>query len=197
MRSLSPALGWATLLYAMAAWSAQAPAPDVQTPSGNAPPSAQEPKFDPSQYPLSTLAKADAEGSCPKTGTKYMVKDRLFSAELVYQGTLRPTPSAHYELMRRWTKSVGDPDAVVKYSQEVSLAEGKKVHWMPVPEGLISDLQGYLQAGDRALVYTVFIGCAQGRSLFAVDEFENYSPADGEADDYITLGGPSRPGKAL
>ncbi|MEK7743472.1 MAG: hypothetical protein AAB576_00500 [Elusimicrobiota bacterium] len=192
MRSLD--ILWALPLCAMAAWGAQTPAPDAQTPPESP---AQAPQFDPSQYPLSTLAKADLDGSCRGSKVKYLVKDRLFSAELVYQGTLRPTPPGHYELMRRWTKSVGDPEALVKYKQEVSLAEGKKVHWMPVPEGLVGDLQGYLQAGDRALVYAILIGCVQGRALFAIDEFENYSPEDEEADDYITLKGTSRNGKSL
>ncbi|MBI5243974.1 MAG: hypothetical protein HY922_09910 [Elusimicrobia bacterium] len=149
-------------------------------------PAEEAPQFDPSQYPLMTLAKAAAAAPCGGGKTKYELKDRLFSAEIVFQGSVRQAPPSHFELIKRWTKSIGDPEAASRYKKQVSFSEGKKVVWMSLPEGLIDYLRDDLQVGDRALVYGVFVGCVNGKPLFSVDEYETYAPADEESEDYIT-----------
>ncbi|MFA6029856.1 MAG: hypothetical protein WC969_08390 [Elusimicrobiota bacterium] len=185
--------------------SAKSTAPEKPKPPAVAPPPSQDPNpegqkaedepFDRTQYPLMSIAKAVSMEPCPPNPkAKPLIKDRLFSAELVYQGSLRDTPPARYELMKRWTKQIGDPDAAPRYKKEISLSEGKRPLWLPVPEGLIEPMQADLVVGDRALIYAVFVGCVQGKPVFAIDEFETFTPEDEEADDYITRRPSSRPG---
>jgi len=117
---------------------------------------------------------------------KSEIKDLTFSAELRYQGGLRDTSAPRYELLKLWTRQVGDPEAVVRYKKEISFSAGKRVFWLPVPEGLIDYLRSDLEVGDRALLYLVFAGCSAQKPVFAIDEFESYTPEDQEAEDYIT-----------
>jgi len=144
------------------------------------------PPFDAAQYPLMTLARAEAKDPCKKGKLKYELKDKLFSAELVYQGGVRAAPPAHFELLKRWTKNIGDEKAIGRYKKQVSFSEGKKMVWLSLPEGLVDYLAEDFQVGDRALLYTVFVGCAGGKPLFSVDEYDTYAPEDDEAEDYIT-----------
>jgi len=152
-----------------------------------APAPAEEPLFDPAQYPLMTLAKAEASAPCAAGRVNYELRDKLFSAELVFQGSVRSAPPAHLALLKRWTKSIGDADAAARYKKQISFSDGRRIVWFSLPEGLIDSLRDDLEAGDRALIYGVFVGCAGGKPLFSIDEYETYAPADEEADDYITL----------
>jgi hypothetical protein len=174
---------------AACAWPVRAQAVGEKLPEEDAP-------FDVSQYPLMTLAKAEAKDPCKKGKLNYELKDKLFSTELVYQGGVRQAPAAHYELLRHWTKNIGDPGAVVRYKKQVSFSEGKKVVWLSLPEGLIDTLAEDFQVGDRALLYTVFVGCSGHKPLFSVDEYDTYEPEDQEAEDYITRIDLKRTGRA-
>ena len=159
----------------------------LAAPAGAQAPAEEPPPFDPAQYPLMTLAKAEASAPCAAGPVKYELRDKLFSAELLFQGSVRDAPPAHLALLKRWAKSIGDPDAVPRYKKQISFSDSRKVVWLSLPEGLIDTLNEDLQAGDRALIYGVFVGCAAGKPLFSIDEYETYAPADDEADDYITL----------
>lgn len=160
------------------------------------PASEDPPPFDAAQYPLMTLARAEAKDPCRQGKLKYELKDKMFSVELVYQGSVRAAPAAHFELVKRWTKQIGDPNAAGRYKKQVSFSEGKKMIWLSLPEGLIDYLAEDFQVGDRALLYTVFVGCVSGKPLFSIDEYDTYAPEDDEAEDYITKSLLKRPGRA-
>jgi len=162
-------------------------------PAASQAPAEEAPDFDPAQYPLMSLAKAESVAPCGEGRVKYELRDNLLSAELVFQGSVRDAPPAHLALLKRWTKSIGDPGAASRYGKQVSFLESRKTVWLSLPEALVDPLREDMQAGDRALIYGVFVGCAGGKPLFAIDEYETYAPDDEEADDYITLRRPTVP----
>lgn len=147
---------------------------------------AAEPGFDPGSYPRDSIARVAQADPCVRGKGSYEVKDRLFSMELSWQGAVRKAPQRRFELVRRWAAAVGDPGAADRYRSEVSLSDGKKLHWLAVPEGLLTHLKADLQPGDRALLYLSFVGCAAGAPHFAVDEFEPLDRGSGEEGDVIT-----------
>lgn len=142
--------------------------------------------FDPKNYPERSLAESRRADPCSKEPGK--VKDTLFSREVAWHGAVRKAAPARRELLRRWTKQIGDPDAAVKYAEEATVSEGRRLEWVSVPEGLLAYLQMDLMPGDRVLLYLVYVGCAEGAPLFAVDEYEVKEQSEAEgADELIRL----------
>jgi hypothetical protein len=160
-------------LWLSSARAAEAPAPREEP----AP-------FDPSQYPFTTLEKTAAKDPCGKKGGSE-IKDKLFSAELRFQGSLRKTPVGRFGLVKKWCRFLGDPGAAPRYGKEMLFSEGRRMVWLAVPEGLLDYLKSDLQSGDRAMIFGVYVGCSGGKPVFAIDEFDNYAPDDQEAEDYI------------
>ncbi|MBI5594880.1 MAG: hypothetical protein HY928_02200 [Elusimicrobia bacterium] len=128
--------------------------------------------FDAANYPKALIAEQLKKEPCAKRGGPYELKDLRFAAEVRWQGALRPGPAANIELMKRWTREIGDPEAAAKYAEEATVVEGPRPSWVSVPEGLLAYLQMDLMAGDRVLLYLVHVGCAAGAPVLAVDEYE-------------------------
>mgnify|MGYP001618463144 CR=1 FL=1 len=137
--------------------------------------------FDAKNYPLETLASRRKAAPCAGA----QLKDVMFSAELRWHGALSKTPKAGMELLRRWTKDIGDPEAFSKYAEEVTLSEGRRFERVAVPEGLLAFMQMDLLPGDRVLLYLVHVGCAEGGALFAVDEYEVQGQDEAESLDEL------------
>lgn len=141
--------------------------------------------FDPKDYPRRGLLELLASQPCAGRSGTSELRDTLFSSELVYQGAVRKSPPARHALMAEWAKGIGDPGAEAKYKEEVSIADGGRVRWLAVPEGLLSFLRMDVQPGDRLLLYVVFVGCAGKEPLFAIDEFEGLDQRPEEAEDIL------------
>lgn len=124
--------------------------------------------FEAKNYPLGTMAAQRKKDPCGGPG----LKDVLFSAELRWHGEVSKTSKPRMELIGRWTKDIGDPEAVSKYASEVTFSEGRRFERVAVPEGILAFMQMDLLAGDRILLYLVFVGCTEGGALFVVDEYE-------------------------
>lgn len=148
------------------------------------PKAAPEIPFDPQDYPEYSVVQVVEKLPCAKTEGPEL-RDALFRAEFVYQGAIRPASKPRYELMRRWTKSVGDPQAIVKYKSEVSFVDGKRTRWFSAPEGLVDFISMDFRPGDRVTLYLVYVGCTQGGPLFAVDEYEGVEQSEEEVGDTV------------
>ena len=119
------------------------------------------------------------------------VKDILFSSEVAWHGAVRKTAPANYELMRRWTKKIGDAPAVTKYKEQVALSEAGSLRWFTIPEGLLPYMQMELRPGDRVVLFLVYVGCSDRKPLLSIDEYEELDQTEEEAgDELIRLPGP-------
>ena len=140
--------------------------------------------FDAKDYPRSSIREALSKDSCdPRSKTE--VKDALFSAELAYQGAVRPLSKDRAALFKSWTKTVGDPGSWVHYKRELSFSEKGKMRWIAVPEGLLPRFQINLQLGERVLLYLIYVGCVDKRPVLAVEEIEGLDQTDEEAEDLL------------
>ncbi|MBI3299948.1 MAG: hypothetical protein HYZ75_17425 [Elusimicrobia bacterium] len=160
----------------LGAFLVAAPAPSTSTVKDDLVP------FDAKNYPLETLHARRRRDPCGKGGE---LKDVLFSAELRWHGEVAPTPAPDVELLRRWTKDIGDPEAVAKYAQLVSFSEGRRFERLAAPEGLLAFMEMDLLPGDRVILYLVHVGCAEGRAVFAVDEYDVTEQDELEKDDEL------------
>lgn len=136
-------------------------------------------EFDPADYPRYAVEAAFEVEPCAQDG----IKDVLFSSELRWQGAAREVSAARARLVGKWTRHVGDADAASRYTQERSLAQGGRIYWAVVPDGLVPYLEMDLRPGDKFVVYFVFVGCEGGRPALAIEEYaepENYEPIDEE-----------------
>jgi hypothetical protein len=170
------AVAFALLLGCGVVASAAEPKVSLSTVSAEIP-------FNPKDYPRFSTSEAVEKLPCPGSGLE--LKDALLSFPAGFQGAVRKTPPKHYEMMRRWTKAVGDPDAIVKYKEEVTVVEGRRTHWLPVPEGLLPFLEMDLRPGDRFLAFLVYVGCVDGAALFAIDEYRGIEVREEELGDQI------------
>lgn len=159
----------------------------AQDPAGAEGPAedAEEVPFDPENYPRATLAESLKSEPCRGRQRAFELKDALFSAELAWQGSVRPTPAGRLGMIRRWTAHIGDPEAASKYRGEAAFSEGGRREWIAVPEGLLAAMRLELMPGDRLLLYLVYAGCARGRPVYAVDEYEELPQTDEEAEDTL------------
>lgn len=151
--------------------------------------------FDAANYPKAAIAERLKKDPCAKRAGAYELKDARFSAEVRWHGALRPVPAADKELMRRWTLQIGDPEAAAKYPEETTVSEGPRLRWVSVPDGLLAYLQMDLMAGDRVLLYLVYVGCAAGAPVLAVDEYEVLDQSELEGGDELIFA-PSGPAPA-
>ncbi|MFA5137611.1 MAG: hypothetical protein WC728_00135 [Elusimicrobiota bacterium] len=143
--------------------------------------------FDVKDYPRSSIREALSKDPCrPRSKTE--VKDSLFSAELAYQGAVRPLSESRAALFKAWTRSVGDPGSWVYYKRELSFSEKGKMRWVAVPEGLLPQFQINLQLGERVLLYLIYVGCAGRQPVLAVEEIEGLDQTDEEAEDLMIRG---------
>jgi hypothetical protein len=136
--------------------------------------------FDEANYPKKTMALMRREEPCPKGGP--FLKDLLFSTQTRWHGAVRKTSPARMEMIKVWTKDIGDPESAPKYVEEATFSEGRNLEWVAVPEGLLAYLQMDLQAGDRVQLFLILTGCAEGAPVWAVDEYEvpKQEPLEGE-----------------
>ena len=139
--------------------------------------------FDAANYPRTSMAALRREEPCPAAGAE--LKDKLFSTSTRWHGAVRATSAARMRALKAWTKDIGDPDAASKYAEEATFAEGRRLEWVAVPEGLLAYLQMDLQAGDRVLLFLVMTGCAEGAPVWAVDEYEVPKQEPLEGDDEL------------
>ncbi|TPW18824.1 MAG: hypothetical protein FD126_3299, partial [Elusimicrobia bacterium] len=141
--------------------------------------------FDEANYPRKSLAAMLREEPCLKALKGPALKDLLFSTEARWHGAVRKTPSARMELVKTWTREIGDPEAAPKYAEEATFSEGRRLEWVTVPEGLLAYLQMDLMAGDRVLLFLAYTGCADGEPVWAVDEYEVPQQRPPEGDDEL------------
>lgn len=136
--------------------------------------------FDAANYPKKTMAGMRREEPCPKGGPA--LKDVLFSTVARWHGAVRKTSPPRMEMIKAWTKEIGDPESAPKYVEEATFSEGNRLEWVSVPEGLLAYLQMDLQAGDRVELFLILTGCAEGAPVWAVDEYEvpKQEPLEGE-----------------
>lgn len=160
-----------------------APRPEVAVSS--APAQEEVEPFDAANYPKRSISEHLKKDPCSKKAGPYELKDVRFSAEVRWHGALRPVPPADKELMKRWTRDIGDPEAAAKYPEETTVSEGARLRWLSVPEGLLAYLQMDLLAGDRVLLYLVHVGCAAGSPVMAVDEYEVLDQTELEGGDEL------------
>lgn len=139
--------------------------------------------FDAANYPTKTMAAMRKEEPCPKGGPA--LKDVLFSTQARWHGAVRKTSPPRMEMIKAWTKEIGDPDSAPKYVEEATFSEGRHLEWVSVPEGLLAYLQMDLQAGDRVQLFLILTGCAEGAPVWAVDEYEVPKQEPLEGDDEL------------
>lgn len=157
-----------------------AAAVSVSSPKGAVDVSTASVPFDAANYPKKGMAVMRRTEPCPKGGP--FLKDLLFSTETRWHGAVRKTSAARMEMIKVWTKDIGDPESASKYVEEATFSEGRHLEWVAVPEGLLAYLQMDLQAGDRVLLFLILTGCAEGAPVWAVDEYEvpKQEPLEGE-----------------
>ena len=141
--------------------------------------------FDGANYPLKTMAAMLREEPCLKALKGPNVKDVLFSTEVRWHGAVRRTPPSRMDLVKAWTKEIGDPEAAPKYAEEATFSQGRRLEWVTVPEGLLAYLQMDLMAGDRVLLFLAYTGCSDGEPVWAVDEYEVPKQMPHEGDDEL------------
>lgn len=141
--------------------------------------------FDEANYPRKTLAALLREEPCLKALKGPTLKDVLFSTEVRWHGAVRRTPPARMDLVKAWTREIGDPEAAPKYAEEATFSQGRRLEWVTVPEGLLAYLQMDLMAGDRVLLFMAYTGCAEGAPVWAVDEYEVPKQLPPEGDDEL------------
>ena len=143
--------------------------------------------FDAKDYPRNSVREVLSKAPC-RRGLKVEVKDALFSAELAYQGAVRPLSEGRTALFKSWTRSLGDSGSWVYYQSELSFSEKGKVRWIAVPEGLLPQFKINLQLGERVLLYLIYVGCALRQPVLAVEEIEGLDQTEEESEDLMIRG---------